>query len=154
MHWNVFCNMLLTKSQVCLGSNLVKTDPGNGLLPDGTKPSHWPILIRIGDSLLFNCYINSLNEAWFLLLEPILNQDCYILFYFLLQGDTIGKIIQKKNINHYEASGNLALALNALQKDGVRLVNIGKCCCSCSENKTESLWCQICRCWRHWLLSS
>lgn len=43
-----------------------------------------------------------------------------------LQERKIGKIIQKKKLNHYEASGNLALALRELDKDNVRLVNIGK----------------------------
>ena len=31
-----------------------------------------------------------------------------------------------KELNHYEASGNLALALETMEKDGVRLVNIGQ----------------------------
>ena len=43
-----------------------------------------------------------------------------------LKGRPIGKIIQKKKLNHYEASGNLALALNSMAEDKVRLVNIGK----------------------------
>ena len=29
-------------------------------------------------------------------------------------------------MNHYEASGNIALALRAIENDGVKLVNIGK----------------------------
>lgn len=43
----------------------------------------------------------------------------------VLQGGRIGRVINKKNVNHYEASGNLALAMEAMKKDGVRLVNIG-----------------------------
>ncbi|KAI0234474.1 Filamin-C [Lamellibrachia satsuma] len=38
---------------------------------------------------------------------------------------SIGKVITKKNLNFYEASGNIALALNAIKEAGVRLVNIG-----------------------------
>jgi len=37
----------------------------------------------------------------------------------------MGKVINKKKMNHYECSGNIALALQTLQQDGVRLVNIG-----------------------------
>ena len=47
----------------------------------------------------------------------------------VLVGRKIGKIIVKKNLNHYEASGNLALALQAMKDDGVRLVNIGGSVC-------------------------
>ena len=43
----------------------------------------------------------------------------------LKDGKRIGRIIEKKNLNHYEASVNLALALSVMQRDGVRLVNIG-----------------------------
>ena len=43
-----------------------------------------------------------------------------------LKGGRIGKIIQKKKIHDIEASSNLALALEVMKKDGVRLVNIGK----------------------------
>ena len=43
-----------------------------------------------------------------------------------LKRHGIGKIIQKKHINHYEASGNLALAINVMLNDDVKLVNIGK----------------------------
>jgi len=44
-----------------------------------------------------------------------------------LVGRPIGKVITKKNLNFYEASGNIALALNAIKEAGVRLVNIGRC---------------------------
>ena len=29
-------------------------------------------------------------------------------------------------MNHYESSGNIALALQAMKEDGVRLINIGR----------------------------
>lgn len=44
----------------------------------------------------------------------------------VLKGHKIGRVINKANVNHYEASGNLALALDAMKKDDVRLVNIGQ----------------------------
>ena len=43
-----------------------------------------------------------------------------------LVGRPIGRVITKKNLNFYEASGNIALALNAIKEAGVRLVNIGR----------------------------
>ncbi len=33
---------------------------------------------------------------------------------------------KRKQLNHYEARGNLALALETMERDGVRLVNIGE----------------------------
>ena len=39
----------------------------------------------------------------------------------------IGRVITKKNLNFYQASGNIAIALEAIKQSGVRLVNIGKC---------------------------
>lgn len=42
----------------------------------------------------------------------------------VLKGKSIGKII-KNPINHYAASGNIALAFQAMTQDGVKLVNIG-----------------------------
>lgn len=45
----------------------------------------------------------------------------------VLSGGPIGKIIQKdRPLNKYEARGNLALALQAMEKDKVTLVNIGE----------------------------
>ena len=43
----------------------------------------------------------------------------------VLKGRGIGRVIVKKRLNHYEGAGNLALALQAMKADGVRLVNIG-----------------------------
>jgi hypothetical protein len=44
----------------------------------------------------------------------------------VLKGRKIGRVINKKNLNHYEAAGNLALAMEAMKSDDVRLVNIGQ----------------------------
>lgn len=44
----------------------------------------------------------------------------------VLKGGKIGRIVQKKKIHEAEASSNLALALQAMAQDKVRLVNIGK----------------------------
>ena len=44
-----------------------------------------------------------------------------------LVGRPIGRVITKKNLNFYQASGNIAIALEAIKHSGVRLVNIGKC---------------------------
>ena len=40
----------------------------------------------------------------------------------------IGRVITKKNLNFYQASGNIAIALEAIKQSGVRLVNIGMWC--------------------------
>ena len=44
----------------------------------------------------------------------------------VLKGKGIGRVIQKKKPNHYEASANLSLALDSMRADGIKLVNIGK----------------------------
>ena len=43
-----------------------------------------------------------------------------------LKGHSIGKLIQKKRINFYEATGNLALALQVMLNDDIKLINIGE----------------------------
>ena len=43
-----------------------------------------------------------------------------------LKHEKIGKIQEKKNLNQYQAGSNLQLAIKAMEKDEIRLVNIGK----------------------------
>ena len=43
----------------------------------------------------------------------------------VLIGEKMRGVLVKKNLRKTEAYGNLALALETLQRDGVRLVNIG-----------------------------
>ena len=44
----------------------------------------------------------------------------------VLRNEDVGKVRVKKRMSQIEASGNLALALQAMKQDGVKLVNIGK----------------------------
>ena len=45
----------------------------------------------------------------------------------ILKGKKLhGKVIEKKKLREYEARGNIALALEAMQRDDIKLVNIGK----------------------------
>ena len=43
----------------------------------------------------------------------------------VLRGQPTGRLIIKDHINLLEANGNIGLALATLQKDGIKLVNIG-----------------------------
>lgn len=49
-----------------------------------------------------------------------------------LKGKRIGKIIEKKNLREYEARGNIALALQTMREDDIKLVNIGEWKSTCS----------------------
>ena len=51
----------------------------------------------------------------------------------VLRNKEILRVKTKRRMSQIEASGNLALALNAMKQDGVKLVNIG----SLNKNKSN-----------------
>lgn len=42
-----------------------------------------------------------------------------------VKGGRIGRVIRKNRLSHIESSGNLALAMQIMKADGIKLVNIG-----------------------------
>ena len=55
----------------------------------------------------------------------------------VLRNKEILRVKTKRRMSQIEASGNLALALNAMKQDGVKLVNIGKRTSTCMYKYVE-----------------